>query len=412
MKEENIKVVYDATWLAKYFKLNVMHGGLRVTLELISGMKKENDVDVFFAINKWDPTLLNSLRSLVTEKYGYKTTKIINNNNFNLNVLNVDNKILSRINKFLNYKLNNNKIFNSKSLTNMNIYHSPLEAIPKEIKLLKHVKMIFTSHDLMPFVRPDISPPLFHDILKPAYDSIDETTTVIAVSNSTKIDLLNYRTDLREEQVKVVHIAADEKVFYPNEGVAQLNYIKIKYNLQFEGYLLCLNRIQKYKNTQLIIDVYIDLVNEGYLKDIGLLLIGEFESIKIKCEYLRKYSNYKIKFIDFVPDEELSIFYSNSICFIYMSLFEGFGLPILEAMQCGTPVICSSAKSLPEIAGDACIIQDPYDKVLLANNILKIYANDSLRHYLIYKGLKQSQQFSWKKHIREVKEIYYNILSD
>lgn len=412
MKKENIKVSYDATWLAEYFKLNVMHGGLRVCLELISGMNKEKDVDVFFAINKLDPDLLNSLRSLVLEKYGYKKNRILNNNNLNINFLNIENKILLKINNFLNFKINNNRIFNSNNLANIDIYHTPLEAIPKEIKLFKNIKKVFTSHDLMPFIRPDISPPGFYDILKPAYDSIDETTTVIAVSNSTKTDLLNYRTDLREEQVKVVYIAADKDIFYPNEGLSQFNYIKRKYNFQFEGYLLCLNRIQKYKNTQLVIDVYIELVNEGYLEDIGLLLIGKFESSKVKTEYLVKYSKYKIKFIDFVPDEELSMFYSNSICFIYMSLFEGFGLPVLEAMQCGTPVICSSVKSLPEISGDACIIQDPYDKVLLAYNILKICENDYLRNNLIYKGIIQSQQFSWEKHIKEVKQIYYNILSD
>lgn len=213
MSFRDINVIYDATWPASNYNFNGMHGGLRVSSELISLMSKELDINVFFSVNRFDLSLMNSLRTFVESEFGYKNDKIANNYFFYILSFYYKSKDKNFLNSFLKYKLFKNRIFDTKKLMNIDIYHSPLDSIPNEIKSFNHIKKVFTSHDLLPFVRPDLSPPEFYNTLKPAYDSIDESTTVIAVSKSTKNDLLEYNNKLKEEQIKVVYLGADRNIF-------------------------------------------------------------------------------------------------------------------------------------------------------------------------------------------------------
>jgi glycosyltransferase involved in cell wall biosynthesis len=125
-------------------------------------------------------------------------------------------------------------------------------------------------------------------------------------------------------------------------------------------------------------------------------------------EELRAYSQ-RIIFTGYVPDEDLSALYSGAKAFIFPSLQEGFGLPILEAMQCGTPVISSNATSLPEVAGEAAILINPYDKDELSQAMLNLLSDENLRNELTQKGLERAKQFSWSKCAQETVEIYQKI---
>ena len=386
-----------------------MHGGLRVTLELIDKLIDVNCVDIHFSVNRKDPVLLRKLQRLVTDVYSISKSQIVNCDDLGSKHSHLYTYIPPWVLKKLNHKITQN-LFDYKKLTLIDIYHSPLEAIPIEVKSFKKIKRVFTSHDLLPFIKPDLAPSRFYDILKPAYDSIDPQTSIIAVSNSTKNDLLNYRIDIREEQIKVVYPAASESLFFQNKGGVQFRFLKNKYQFNFDGYILCLNRIQKYKNTQLVIDAYVHLVNENQLKDIGLVLIGTFETLDAKSKMKESYAKYNILFIDYIPDFELSLFYSNCITFAYMSLFEGFGLPVLEAMQCGAPVICSNLKSLPEITGDSCIQLDPFDQDAFSQSLLGLCSDESLRNRLSVAGIARSKMFSWKKNCSEIVSFYNEII--
>ena len=118
----------------------------------------------------------------------------------------------------------------------------------------------------------------------------------------------------------------------------------------------------------------------------------------------------RIIFTGYVLDNDLSAIYSGAVAFIFPSLYEGFGLPVLEAMQCGTPVISSNSSSLPEVVGDAGILIDPKDEDHLCQAMLDVLTDSNLRESLRKKGLERAKQFSWKKCADQTVEIYKKII--
>ncbi|MCM2302203.1 MAG: glycosyltransferase family 4 protein [Flavobacteriaceae bacterium] len=411
-----MKVLFDATWIGTHFKQNVMHGGLRVIYELIKQLENCKEVDLFYSSNKYDSLIINNLILFIAENnHTNAQNKIANNQTEIFRILySLNSKLhailLKKLN--LNYQLTLNP-FDKHKLKMLDIYHSPIEAIPNEIKKYKNIKRVFTCHDLMPFTRPDLAPKSFANLLKPAYDSIDRETKVICVSEFTKSELLNYRKDLDENQIEVIYLGANKKIFFQNLSKANFLLISKKYNFKFEKYLLCLNRNQKYKNTEHIIEAYIKVVNENLSNDLGLVLIGRFDSSESKIFFINKYNKYKhIHFIEYVPDVELSVFYSNALSFVYMSLYEGFGLPIIEAMQCGTPIISSNQASLTEVVKDYGICINPFDVKLLSDQICSIMNDAKLSENLSVKSLERSTFFSWEKNLEETVQVYKKAINN
>jgi glycosyltransferase involved in cell wall biosynthesis len=113
-----------------------------------------------------------------------------------------------------------------------------------------------------------------------------------------------------------------------------------------------------------------------------------------------------VRFFGFVPDATLSVLYRLASVFVFPSLYEGFGLPPLEAMASGTPVVTSNVSSLPEVAGDAAVLVDPYDPEAIADGIYRVLTDEGLRHDLRQKGLNRARQFSWEDSARRVRAIY------
>ena len=118
----------------------------------------------------------------------------------------------------------------------------------------------------------------------------------------------------------------------------------------------------------------------------------------------------RVVFPGYVPDEDLPVVYSAADCFVFPSLYEGFGLPPLEAMACGTPVVCSNASSLPEIVGDAAITTDPADVAALAAGISRVLADGELRADLSARGLRRAAMFTWERTARQTLEVYDGLL--
>ena len=115
-------------------------------------------------------------------------------------------------------------------------------------------------------------------------------------------------------------------------------------------------------------------------------------------------------FTGYIPDEDLPAIYSGADLFVFPSLYEGFGLPPLEAMACGTPVVCSNAASLPEVVGDAAIMVDPYDVEGLAQAMRRVLADRDLQEDLRQRGLERAKLFSWEKTARETMQVYEKVL--
>lgn len=405
-----MKVLLDTTWIGSHYKLNSMHGGLRVISELVKQLEKSSEVDLYYASNNYQKKIIRNLSLYLKDNNIENSSEKIANNQTEL--FRILHYLNSKINKALHKDLNILQPFISNPfkhslLNEMDIYHSPMEAIPPIIKEYQNIKRVFTSHDVMPFTRPDLAPIKFKDVLAPAYNAIDKQTNVICVSEFTKSELLGYRKDLSENKVDVIYLGTDKSIFFPNHDQDKLSVLFKKYDFGFETYFLCLNRNQKYKNTEHSIDSYIKLVDQERMNDVGLVLIGTFDTIETKKRLFEKCANYQnIKFIEFVPDKELSLFYTNALCFLYMSLYEGFGLPVIEAMQCGTPVICSNQASLPEVVGDYGICIDPYDVDLLCSNMLKVLKSSALQNELKIKSQKRAKFFSWEKNLQETIAVY------
>jgi glycosyltransferase involved in cell wall biosynthesis len=163
-----------------------------------------------------------------------------------------------------------------------------------------------------------------------------------------------------------------------------------------------------------LIQNFIKLITEQPNLDINLAIIGSLSykspEIITLMEEIKAYKN-RIVFTGFVPDQDLCVLYSGAKAFIFPSLGEGFGIPVLEAMQCGTPVITSNVTSLPEIAGDAAILINPRDGDELCQAMLNFLTDEDLRDRLKQKGIERAKQFSWSKCARETVEIYQKMVN-
>ncbi len=275
---------------------------------------------------------------------------------------------------------------------------------------LPGVKTLLTVHDLS-FVRvPDSASPTlkaYLDYVVPR--SIGRSTHVLADSQATKDDIVGlYGVD--SSKVTVLLSGVDSR-FFNRIGAAWLLTMRSKYNLGSVPYIFSVGTVQPRKNYERLIralaqlrqiDVDIHLViagGKGWLDSPIYQTISE--------THMDKY----VHFIGFADDADLPALYQNATCVAFPSLYEGFGLPILEAMASGIPVLTSNISSLPEVAGDAAIMVDPYNLDEITNGLLRLITDTNLRNELTQKGLLRAKQFTWEKSATQLLSIYKNLLS-
>lgn len=179
--------------------------------------------------------------------------------------------------------------------------------------------------------------------------------------------------------------------------------LKEKYKIN-KKYILFVGTLQPRKNIVRLIEAFSKIHHQQQL---NLVIVGKkgwmYEEI---LEAPKQYGiENQIKFLEFVPDEDLSLLYKNALCFVLPSLYEGFGLPVLEAMTQGCPVITSNVSSLPEAGGDAALYVDPEDVDDIAAKMQSLVKDEELRKTLIEKGYKQVKKFSWEKAARETLKV-------
>ncbi|MCG2700955.1 glycosyltransferase family 4 protein [Candidatus Parcubacteria bacterium] len=279
------------------------------------------------------------------------------------------------------------------------------------VSLSNQCKKIITVHDLS-FLRF----PEFFSLKRRAWHSIvgvkkmlNQFDKVIAVSENTKNDLIDL-CDIKEEKIKVIYhgVGGEYKAIEPNSQ--ELNEIKRKYNLP-DDFILYLGTLEPRKNVEGIIQAYGELreKNRG-LENFKLVIAGgrgwKYKNI-FKIWNESKYKD-SIIFLGYVDSADKVYLYNLASLFVYPSFYEGFGLQLLEAMACGTPVTCSFASSLPEVAGDAAVMVDPYNIAHIAGAIEQILTDNELKKDLIKKGLARAKHFSWEKTAKEYLELFDN----
>lgn len=225
--------------------------------------------------------------------------------------------------------------------------------------------------------------------------SIKKASKVITISEASKNDIIkHYR--VKASKVEVVYPGIKKN------QTSNMNNLKKKYGIE-RDFILFVGTLQPRKNVSRLIEAFAKIKD----KNTELIIVGKkgwmFDEI------LKAPKNFgvsdRVKFLDTVPDEDLPIFYKKATCFVLPSLYEGFGLPVLEAMQYGCPVITSNVSSLPEAGGDAALYVDPQSADDIAEKIEKLLGSASLRKDLVEKGHKQVAKFSWEKTARETLKI-------
>ncbi|PWT81071.1 MAG: glycosyltransferase family 1 protein [Blastocatellia bacterium] len=282
------------------------------------------------------------------------------------------------------------------------LFHAPHYVLPP----LVHCRSVVTIHDCIHLMFPQYLPNRF--ALAYARKSValaaKRATRVLTVSESSKRDILRF-VNIPAEKIDVIYNAYDERfAIEPKEE--DVVRVSERYQLRDE-FVLYAGNVKPHKNLTRLIEAFHIVRNRG-LNHLKLILIGDeiskYAALRraVHQHQLHKY----VRFLGYVPEETLAVMYRLAGVFVFPSLYEGFGLPPLEAMASGTPVVTSNVSSLPEVAGDAALLVDPYNPAAIADGIYQVLTDEAARRSLRQKGVIRAQQFSWEESVRRVRQIY------
>ncbi|MBU3194249.1 glycosyltransferase family 4 protein [Clostridium algidicarnis] len=289
---------------------------------------------------------------------------------------------------------------------NIDLYHIPQNGIG--LNKNYPCKTLVTIHDLIPYIMPEtVGKGYLTKFLREMPEVIDSCESIITVSEWSKQDILKF-FPMDPDRIFVTPLAADKK--YKPLDKAKCKEIILKSFGIDKKFILYLGGFSPRKNVRGLIkafkDMYKDLNDEyelvilGSLKDEGSLLLNFAEEINIKS---------KIHFLGFVAEEMLPIFYNSCECFVYPSLYEGFGLPPLEAMSCGCPLISSNTTSIPEVVKDAGYLIDSKKSINISEALFKVLSNEDFKINLSKKALSRSLDFSWEITSKNTLDAYTKV---
>lgn len=286
--------------------------------------------------------------------------------------------------------------------SNVDIFHNPDHVLPI---LPVNAKKIITVHDLSFYKFPGTFPFMkrnYKRALTPR--SVRLADKIIAVSNSTKDDLVEL-FGIDRNKIEVVHIGVSEE-FVRIEDDDALEHSRKKLGLP-EKFVLYLGTIEKRKNLERLIDAFVLASRRG---DFPHKLVIAGKKGWLYKDLLKKIDDNGVKdgiiFASDIKQADLPILYNLADLFVYPSIYEGFGLPVLEAMACGTPVITSNTSSLPEVAGDAAALIDPYNIEEIAHNISELLHDAERRKKMSGMGIERAGSFTWERCARNTMEVY------
>ena len=290
----------------------------------------------------------------------------------------------------------------------LDIFHSPDFTLPPT---RRGTRTLLTVHDLT-FVRDPASaaPGLLRYLTDVVPRSVARAQHVIAVSQATRTDLMElYNTP--PEKISVIYEGVSDD-FAPITDPAALAAVRAQYHLGDAPFILAVGTLQPRKNYTRLIQAFSSLVIRH--PSVHLVIAGGpgwlSDSIFAEVERLRLPG--RVLFPGFVTDADLPALYSAARALAYPSIYEGFGLPLLEAMACGTPVVTSTAACLPEIAGGAALLVSPTDVDALAHALDQLLSAETLRADLIAKGLARAREFTWAQAAKEVLGLYARVIEN
>lgn len=405
---QKIKVIFDLEVIGNAYKNN-QTGVYRVAYEIFSRFASRGDLKVLYSnfnFNKDNHTNSKIDRFISENQMAIKPAN--NCKKFTFLPFRKE-KFFKKIYK--KFGLFDYKISYNKEVDTFNIYHSLFYPIHESLAKFPDIKKIVTIHDLIPVLFPQYNSNT--KLLENTITSIGKNNFAICVSENTKKDLLEYAPQIDPNKVFVSLLAASPELFYECKNESKFSEVQEKYNIP-EKYFLSLSTLEPRKNIDHVIRSFVRLISDKKIHDLSLVLVGDkgwdFDEIFREFGHAKDFQD-RIIITGRIPDEDLASIYSHANSFYYISFYEGFGLPPLEAMQCGTPSVVSDTSSLPEVVGDAGILLDPKDQESLVKSMWNLYSDELYRNELSEKSLLQAKKFSWEKTVQQHIDIYKQILS-
>lgn len=287
----------------------------------------------------------------------------------------------------------------------IDLFHATDHLLPR----LARVRSVFTLHDLVFRFYPHTHKALnrwFLTLMMPRF--LKAADAVIAVSEHSKRDAIQiYGID--EAKITVIYEGVHAR--FRRESADSMAAVRHRYGLP-ERYILSVGTIEPRKNLTSLLEAYHNL-KKGRSES-GLVIVGK--KGWLYADFFRRLHELgledEVLFPGFVPDDDLPAFYSAADLFVFPSLYEGFGLPVLEALACGTPVVASNTASLPEVAGEAALLVDPSSVEALVRAMLDVLNSSELRDDLRARGPIQAAKFTWQRAARETLAVYMSLFGD
>jgi glycosyltransferase involved in cell wall biosynthesis len=288
------------------------------------------------------------------------------------------------------------------------LFHAPHYVLPP----LTPCRSVVTIHDCIHLRFPQYLPTRIGYAYARAqmWLATHKAARVITVSEASKRDILRYFR-VPESRIDVIYNAIDER-FWHEPDPEDISRTRERYRLT-APFVLYAGNIKPHKNLERLIEAF-HLLRQGSpdLREVELLIIGdEISKYPTLRRAVHRHKLHKhVRFFGFVPDQTLASLYRLANAFVFPSLYEGFGLPPLEAMASGTPVIASNVSSLPEVVGDAALMIDPYEPGAIADAMRQVLTDSQLRADLRARGYVRAREFSWERSVRRVREVYEEVM--
>lgn len=283
----------------------------------------------------------------------------------------------------------------------VNVKHSLLHIPHYNIPILYKGRMLVTVHDLIHFKFPQLLPNkaaliysgfMFRHIC-------NKVEKIIAVSQNTKRDLMEM-LDIPECKIQVIYNGLTKRRYDEADSDSMAGTLK-KFGI-FKMYLLYVGNVRSHKNIERLFQAFKIIKDKNY--DIQLVITGAVK------ESYNSQTPEDVIFTGYVNNEDLNCLYCGAEIFVFPSLYEGFGYPPLEAMQHDVPVVCSNSSSLPEVVGDAALMFDPYDIEDMANKIINVMTDNTLKDSLKIKGREQIKKFDIVEFEKQMTSLYRSML--
>jgi glycosyltransferase involved in cell wall biosynthesis len=342
---------------------------------------------------------------------GLSDRSVNNSNNGNNLLTKTQRAVLQNISRALNVT---RQPIDPNKLAAADIFHSSYPRIPSQVRKALPHRHLQTVYDLTPLILDEkYFVPGQKGVTQRLIDTIQPDDWVTTISDATRNDLLE-RRKLDPSRVTTIYLAAAPELFYPVSDPTIIEATKRKYHLPESSYFLTLHSLAPHKNMNHLIACFKQMILQEKHKDLHLAICGgsmDAATSMIRDNQLTEADLKFIHFTGFVDDRDLAALYSGALSFIFPSLYEGFGLPVLEAMQCGCPAISSNTSSLPEVVGAAGCLVSPIDRDALCAAMLEISQNADLRAKYSQASIDRAAIFSWQKTVAATLEVYEKMMS-